>query len=765
MKSKLLTAALLCTLSGCATSLLEERVITQFVDALEEENVPAIRRVVSTEFERKALRSDDVLRDLDIVKLPEGELEILDVDEPSDDRRSVVVTDESGDKFRFELVRDSQKQRWAVNDVLVRQQKKWKKVRSTVTWPTSQVLDLVFSVREYLDAWSGSQRNTILEKSSPALAASLQAVPEAWLPVITSSIAQNYDSSLARKPEAQLNDDAAVVRMPVRGGFLLVSAIQVDNRWLMDDIEIHSRSDSGHPGSIRRQADSVASLGRFLHAFEENDRELLQASATPQFYNATLQFGDLNLVSLPSANVAPAELSIRSFSGRITIIVPTEREFVRFDLKDPTYRAEKHIARDDAPRVFHVDNVILNDRTKRNERTLASVFTAPARASLFFTALESRDIGMLRQLSTREFNTAVWSQVNDDTCRRLTMPTSQLQGLKLEGSDVRGDRTELTFSTSEGNQITCRMYEQIGRLLVDDVQFKNADDQILSLRIQSALQVPISQFTTAWNTSDLDGLKETVSTAFDRLVLSNLTEFPPDSVHLAARLDTALQSTRVTEERATVNMGLNTSTTAEVHLVYEHDRWVIDDIVVPGQNGRTVAVKDHLRQLVVDKMRKGTSRAGRVAQSNNVVYPATNEMPPTRMARPVPQVNFAGATDVQDDGVVSAKYETFGPDRAEVERRLQNPAPAPETPDTPEVPTETPQPPEKLSPAPADTQLKAVPVPASTMKPDAQAGDFLLFGPATAAPAQTTSELAEKPSASDSAGNRLNLADNPVAID
>ena len=54
-----------------------------------------MRRVVSTEFERKAMRSDDVLRDLEIVKLPKGEMKIVEISEPSEDSRSVIVTDDS----------------------------------------------------------------------------------------------------------------------------------------------------------------------------------------------------------------------------------------------------------------------------------------------------------------------------------------------------------------------------------------------------------------------------------------------------------------------------------------------------------------------------------------------------------------------------------------------------------------------------------------------------------------------------------------------
>ena len=174
----LVISATLCVSSGCATALLEQRVITQCVDALEEENVPAIRRLASTEFQQKAMRSDNVVRDLEIVKLPKGDLEIVDVAEPSDDHRSVSVSDGSGDKYKFELIRDAEHQKWAVDDVIVRQRKKWNKTRLSVTWPASHVLDLVFSVREYLEVWSTSQRNQILSKSSPALAASLEVVPE-----------------------------------------------------------------------------------------------------------------------------------------------------------------------------------------------------------------------------------------------------------------------------------------------------------------------------------------------------------------------------------------------------------------------------------------------------------------------------------------------------------------------------------------------------------------------------------------------------------
>ncbi|MCP4509708.1 MAG: hypothetical protein GY826_25310, partial [Fuerstiella sp.] len=70
-----LLSAVFCT--GCAQSLLnqslmEQRVIERFAEALNEENEPALRRITSTRFEEKALQSEDVLSDLQVLPLPKN---------------------------------------------------------------------------------------------------------------------------------------------------------------------------------------------------------------------------------------------------------------------------------------------------------------------------------------------------------------------------------------------------------------------------------------------------------------------------------------------------------------------------------------------------------------------------------------------------------------------------------------------------------------------------------------------------------------------
>jgi len=745
MKSTLLTATVILCFAGCATSLvqqsaLEDRVISQFVAAVDEENEAAVRRVSSTDFEQKALRSKNVMKDLEIVDLPTGELSIVEVSKPSETQRSVVVEDKSGTRYRFDLVRDARKKRWAVDDVLVRQKKKWKKTRLTATRPTSDVLDLVFSVREFLDAWSQSDSQQILARSSPALAASIEGVPEAWLDVISRDIGDRYDPALARKPEAQLTESSAVVRMPIQGGSLLVTAVQSDDRWLIDDIEIHQRSSTGHPGSVRRQADAVGGLSRFLDAFESEERPRLKQFATESFFDGTLQFANLSLVKLPSTSVKPDEFSVRAFSGRVTIMVPTERDIVRFDMIDPDLDQQKLVAREGHQRRFLVDHVILYDRSRQNERTLASVFTAPARATLFIKAMMNRDIPVLRQLSTLKLNQAVWSQVTGEQLVECTLPLDHLKDMELTDSSVHGGRTKLTYSTHKGGQVSCLMNEESGRLLVDDFHFTGDGNQTLSLRTQVSLQIPIVAFKSAWKARDLTGLQKASSAEFNRLVLSHLKVFPEDEDHLGDRLDTMVRSTRVTDRRATVEMGLSSRTAAEVHLVQEHDNWVINDVSIRESSEHTVQLRRKLRSIVASHMLNRNKTQPETVAAAGAGQPAS--VPPTT-PQSADVVRQASMLETDPSPVTPAAFEAF-------DGASDKPEPGPSASVNFVAPP-------KLKEVPDDLPLQPVPQQDAPVTDD---GQFLHFGPSTGKAEDSSAEaLAESSPAT------FSLADRPVPID
>jgi hypothetical protein len=325
--------------------------------------------------------------------------------------------------------------------------------------------------------------------------------------------------------------------------------------------------------------------------------------------------------------------------------------------------------------------------------------------------------------------------------------------MKLEGSDVRGNRTDLTFRTNDGGIIKCRMIEQIGRLLVDDIQFPNSDNQVTSLRVQSTLQIPIVEFTAAWRANNLQLLKSTCSTAFGRMALNHFATFPADTVHLADRLDTALRSTRVTKERATVSMGLASSDTAVVHLVQEHDQWVIDDISIPHQDGEMLQVRSHLKKQVKKSMLSLSPTPARRPNPNPLkpVMETPIHIQP-RVARPVQVIQQAGGTVPEDSKVIRAAHQVFGPNSEAVSRKLETPIP---------IPTEEPHT-FPLGPTGKSPNLRPNPAPSKPLDD----GQFLHFGstPRSAA----TVPAKEKPGASAAAAPKprvFDLAENPVSID
>ncbi|MCA9059357.1 MAG: hypothetical protein KDA85_12695, partial [Planctomycetaceae bacterium] len=161
MRNAMSAMLLISLVAGCA-SVMEQRIISDFADALSEDNEQALRFATSTRFEEKALRSETAFSDLEIVDLPEGKLEIVETKEQDDGSRLVVVKDEAEEKFQIRLVRDSEKSRWVVDDVFFRQQKRG----TRVTKSTTEVMDLLLSLREFLSTWESDDRTAILASAS-----------------------------------------------------------------------------------------------------------------------------------------------------------------------------------------------------------------------------------------------------------------------------------------------------------------------------------------------------------------------------------------------------------------------------------------------------------------------------------------------------------------------------------------------------------------------------------------------------------------------
>lgn len=593
MKCLLLVTAVVLTNCGCMQSLLEQRVIEQFVDAMDEENELALRHAASQRFEEKALRSEDALTDLRVVHLPSGKVSVVETEQVDDVRKRVIVKEESGGKYQFELFKDPTKNRWVVDDVMVRQRSKGTRVVKS----TTEVMDLFVTLREFMDTWQNGQRDEILQMVTPELQDSLSKLPPSLMTRLTARVAAQYDPGIARHPEAQLNDDDAVLKLPSRQGFMLVKVIRSNQQWLVDDIEVINRKSDSHPGSIRRQSDALGIVSAFLDAYSAEDHEALKLVSDPRFYADGLRFADLSLLKLPEIDEIQEEFDIRAFGDSVTIMIPADAEILRVDLKQSS-----DVKSTSARERFIVGDVLLYERGSKRQRRLSSVFTAPAHAMMFLRSLQEKDIPILTQVCSARFSRSVWKRLQDDVADKVNIPMIQAQGLKLASSNTRGTRTDLDFETLNGQVISCVLINENGRQKVDDMLFQDATGAQVSLRTQLELAVPVAEFVAGWQTGNIERLTMASSTDFNRLVWSHTKSLPDDLQSLTIHLTAPIASSKTSMERATLNLGTPAGNAARISLVQEHDYWVVDEVHVPQSDGRLVAIRNQLRRRLASTL-------------------------------------------------------------------------------------------------------------------------------------------------------------------
>ncbi|HQX51731.1 MAG TPA: hypothetical protein PLY87_09690 [Planctomycetaceae bacterium] len=608
------------SLPGCATSLLdagmlkaaalkpslmdghlaENRALTQFTDSLNEDNEKAFRRCVSTRFEQRAMRSPDAWKDLEIVKLPKTKLELEDSTAVDENTFETIAKDEKGTRYQFKIVRDPQKRTWVVDDILLRQKKKG--TRSTKS--AADVMDLLLTVREFTDTWQSRDRSAILQSASSSLREPLEALPEAWLDRLVERIASECEAGMARRPEVQMNDSDAVVKMPAKNGFFLMKVLREDDQWLFSDVEVRQRKTDDHPGSILRQARALNAVSQFFDAYAKEDKDALKLLSDEQFFRTSLEIGDLSMIPMPSSEHAPDDFEIRSFSGQLTIMVPDKTQIVQLDLTTPQSKdrkASQQTVEGTVETSFVVRDITIYDRQTRKQQKLESAFTAPARAMLFVASLHDQNLPILKQLSTAEFSEGTWNRIDPGLVSYLSL--SQVPGgvLTLRNTDVRGDTTEMEFMSDSGRICSIIMRSENGTLNVDDVQYPNSVAQVASLKNHLQLTVPIVELAAAWQKQDMSGVKRTCSMDFNRLIWSNLKSLPAEFDRLPNMLLVPVESMTQTDAQAVVELVNEEQQPVSVRLLKENRAWVVDEIAIRGPNGVVCNVRQDLRREIAQR--------------------------------------------------------------------------------------------------------------------------------------------------------------------
>ncbi len=631
------------TMTGCTSSLLntamlktssfkpaildghgtEQRVITLFTDAIGENNEPALRRIVSTRFEQKALRAKDSFKDLEILNLPKSKLEVVESKELEDNKYEAVAKDEkTGTKYQFIIVRDVEKKRWAVDDVMLRQQKKG----TRATKSSVEVMDLLLTIREFLDTWENADRSAVLQAVSTELRTPLEKLPEPWLQQLIARVSSEYETGMARRPEAQMNESDAIVKMPSKNGFLILNVAREDEQWLVSNIEVRLRKSDDHPGSILRQARAMNAVTSFLGAYSAQDQIQLQKYAEDKFYKNSLSIGDLSMIPLPSPDHAPDDFEIQSFAGQLTVMIPDQENVVRVDLTTP----EVANAKDDRKRAissaieseFIIADVTIYDRQSHQQQNLRSAFTAPARAMLFLSALQTRDLPMLKQTSATSLSESVWNKMDPALLGFLPLTGIPTGEMTLQSSRVQGAVTELEFLSSSGQLCNVLLRDENGSLKVEDVQYPDSFAMIASLRTQMTLTVPVIELAQAWESGNLDSVKRTSSLEFNRLVWSNLTSLPPQFDGLPDLLRMPVQKTKSGEQRSVLELSTPGQPSVMVSLLKENTAWVVDEISMRQADGTNFELRKSLRRDIAQQFLVDPS--GGIQQAHFDGEPAKN---------------------------------------------------------------------------------------------------------------------------------------------
>lgn len=596
---------------------VENRAISQFTDALIEDNEKAFRRSVSTRFEQRAMRSADAWNDLDILKLPKTKLEIDESTSLDDNTFETIAKDEKGSKYQFKITRDEEKRRWVVDDVLMRQKKKGTSATKSVT----EVMDLLLTVREFLATLQDNDRSTILSTVTVGLREPLEQMPESWMNRLVERVAKECESEMARRPEIQMNESDALVKMPSKNGFLLLKVTREDDQWLFSDIEVRQRKTDDHPGSVLRQSRALKAVSQFLVAYENQDKVELKTLCDPTFFSTSLEIGDLSMIHMPSAEHAPDDFEIRSFSGQLTIMVPDKTQIVQLDLttlKNDDRKAVEKLAEGAVESSFVIRDITIYDRQTRKQQKLESAFTAPARAMLFVSALHEQNVPILRQLSTKEFSKGTWDRIDPALVSQLPIAEVPHGELTLQETDVRGDTTEMQFMSDSGQICNIIMRSENGKLNVDDVQYPNSAMEVASLRNHLQVTVPIIELASAWRKQDLEGVKRSCSTDFNRLIWGNLKSVPDEFDRLPEMLLVPTQATTMADSQATVELAQTGSQPVSVRLLKENSEWVIDEISVRQPDGVVFNIRQNLRreiaQRFLDNPDGGIMQAGHETQ-------------------------------------------------------------------------------------------------------------------------------------------------------
>lgn len=601
----LLAIPICAVLSGCS-HFREDQAIAAFTNALVSGDLDKLRAVTSSDFENKALRRSEALDDLQVLNLPEEPPAIVEVKHVGDSEKQVTVTKADGEsQLLYKLTFDKSSSRWVVDDIFTKQQKAGVSVSKAIT----EQMDLLLTIREFLEVWEEDDRQAVLAITAPEFRSVLSDLPAPWLARVTKQVVGNSEPNKSRrkhKPQVAIDGSEAVVRLPRTDGTLQLSMEMDQAGWKVSDAAILTRRTESAIGSIRNHASVIVAGTQFVEAFRHEKVAKLQMLSTAGFFESALKDADIKSATVPDIILAPEDYELRATVDHATMVVPTPGSVVQLDLQrvelDPS---------DPSDAKYLVKEVSLYEADGKNQIRLSSFFTATQRARKFHEALASGNLKMLRATSSRTFAERVWSKASGLPVQLLPMGPAADRLSKTGAPQISGSVTHVPAEHASGPVIYV-LRDSDGRLVVDDVLI-GTKDKNRSLRKSLELSIPILAFASGIETGQLSDLQRVSSDDFNRRVWDRTRTIPDTSLPVASLLTKPVRAMRTRGGRAMIELGTPQSG-ATVSLITERENWVIDDIELANglDPSKHVQLKQSLRSAVLAQ-REGAELRNRVA--------------------------------------------------------------------------------------------------------------------------------------------------------
>jgi hypothetical protein len=567
----LLTGGLLfVVVPGCANSL-ELNAINEFTKAVEKGDFETLKADSSDEFQAKALRREEAIDDLKLLRLPKGKITIHKIQDVSSTEKLVTVTvGKSKQKTRYKLIRESESgKKWVVDDIIVRQTREGLKVAKSVT----EQMDLLSALRDFLDAWGPQGTHAeMLAVTTTEFRDVLADLPPRYLAQLTGRVVDGRQPKSKFRPDIQMDDDVAIATLPGKKGNLVFSCRLEDGNWKVADLAVESKTDGKHIPSVAKMADVGRATGVFLKAYAAGDKPELEKISSKRFFEGSLAPADLRIVPLPSRLDALDDFEVTMRGRRADIIVRGESEVIKFGLaRDP------NDVDPDTKTGFLVDEVTIYELHGSQEKRLSALFTAHATMQIFSKALRQRNLSMISKTASIDFKKRVWQHVDGSLLAHLPLGELEDARPRVLSTTFEGAVTEITVMQGT-RALTYVLRDEGGHMRVDDVHVP-AMNRPTSLKTTLALLLPIRDFIAGIDSGNIERLQRISSEDLNRLVWRQTDTIPQAGYVVPRHLQAELSAVKIGKDEAMIVLG-DARFGSHVRLKREYGRYVVDEVLL-----------------------------------------------------------------------------------------------------------------------------------------------------------------------------------------